>query len=457
MAEAIVSLVLKQLGSVLSEQASGCIGKQVSLVWDVDEEVEKLTHNLEAIQAVLFDAEQKQIKNAAVRLWLHRLKDVCYDVDDVLDEWNTAILKLRIEGVMIIMLLLRRRRDGGIGKTTLAQFAYNNNEVENKFDKKIWVCVSEPFDEIRIAKAIIQSLKNNTPNVAELEYLLQCIRDSVKTKKFLLILDDVWTENNKKWEPFYNCLKNGLHGSKILITTRKESVARIMKSNDIINVGELSNEENWLLFEKLALSERLPEEYKNLEEIGRKIVRKCKGLPLAVKTIGSLLQFKKSKEQWQHVLDSEMWKFEDTEKGLLTPLMLSYNDLTLMVKRCFVCCSIYPKDYNIDKRTIVDLWMAQGYLRKEKNDENENITGEEYLDYLVTRSLLQKHKSFSDSYMMHDIVHDFAQFLGDKECSSIEVYGDEDSLKNSPRDKRGLPHNITSGDWKISKFEAFGI
>ncbi|XP_044480563.1 putative disease resistance protein RGA3 [Mangifera indica] len=504
MAEAIVSFVLKQLGSVPSEQASGYITKQVSLVGDVDEEVEKLTHNLEAIQAVLFDAEQKQMKTAAVRLWLHRLKDVCYDVEDVLDEWNTAILKLRIEGghdhnaiapkkkvccffpfrcfgfkevvlrrdIAIRITDINKKLDpiakekndynlnvikaierfdnqqmqttsfidvsdiigrenlkndlvnkllcedreknlhiislvgmGGIGKTTLAQFAYNNNKVENNFDKRIWVCVSEPFDEIRIAKAIIQSLENYTSNVVELEYLLHCIRDSVKTKKFLLILDDVWTENDKKWEPFYNCLKNGLHESKILITTRKESVARIMKSNDIINVGELSNEENWLFFEKLALSERLPEEYKNLEEIGRKIVRKCKGLPLAVKTIGSLLQFKKSKEQWQHVLDSEMWKFEDTEKGLLTPLMLSYNDLPPM-----------------------------GYLREEKDDENEDIIGEEYFDYLVARSLLQKHKSFSGSYM-HDIVHDFAQFLGDKECLSIEVYGDEDPLKNSPKDR----------------------
>ncbi|XP_044472641.1 putative disease resistance RPP13-like protein 1 [Mangifera indica] len=137
-----------------------------------------------------------------------------------------------------------------------------------------------------------------------------------------------------------------------------------MSSIDIINVSELSYEENWSLFRKLALSKRPTNEYENLEEISSKIVRKCKALPLAIKTIESLLRFKKFKQQWQCVLGSEMWKFEDIEKDLLTPLMLSYNDLPPM-----------------------------GYLRVEKDDENEKMIGEEYFDYLVTKSLLQKNES----------------------------------------------------------------
>ncbi|XP_044496548.1 putative disease resistance protein RGA3 [Mangifera indica] len=161
-----------------------------------------------------------------------------------------------------------------------------------------------------------------------------------------------------------------------------------MNSINIINVSELSDEENWSLFRKLALSERPPDEYENLEEIGREIVKKCKGLPLATITIGRLLQFKKSKEQWQRVLGSELWKAKNVEKG---------------------------------------------YLGLEKDDQNVEIIGEEYSDYLVTRSLLQANGSYK--YKMHDIVHDFAQFLGNNECLSVEVYGVEDPLANSSHDK----------------------
>ncbi|XP_031277836.1 putative disease resistance protein RGA4 [Pistacia vera] len=97
MAEAIVSVALELLDSILLPTA-GFIGEHVRLVGDVEEEVDKLKNNLEAIQAVLLDADQKQMKNRAVRVWLNRLKDACYDVEDVLDEWKTEIIKLKIEG-----------------------------------------------------------------------------------------------------------------------------------------------------------------------------------------------------------------------------------------------------------------------------------------------------------------------------------------------------------------------
>ncbi|XP_031277692.1 putative disease resistance protein RGA3 [Pistacia vera] len=522
MAEAIVSFALEQLASILSQQISGFIGEQVRLVGDIEEEVDKLTHNLQAIQAVLLDADQKQMKNRAVRVWLNRLKEACYDVEDVLDEWNTEIMKLKIEGgyghnvlapkkkvccffpspcfgfkevvlrrdIAVRITEINRKLDtiakekgdynlnviptnerpnyqpmqttsfidvsdicgrdieknnlvrkilcesseqslqtislvgmGGIGKTTLAQFVYNNDEVKSHFNSIIWVCVSNPFDEFKIARVIIEALKVPTPNVEDLQSLLQRIHNSIVGNKFLLILDDVWNEDHKKWEPFYHCLKNGLHGSKILITTRKESVAHIMKSIDIINVKELSFDENWELFRRLALSDRPTHESEKLEEIGREIVKKCKGLPLATKTIGSLLQFKRSRDEWKRVLYSEMWKLEEIESGLLSPLMLSYNDLPSSIRKCFSYCAIFPKDYNIRKDILINLWMAQGYLGLEKDTKLETI-GKEYFHHLATRSFFQEFSKLEDvieDCKMHDIVHDFALFLSDGECLAIEV------------------------------------
>ncbi|TXG46308.1 hypothetical protein EZV62_028188 [Acer yangbiense] len=97
-AEAIVSTVLEQLTSIIGKE----VVQEVRLVVDVRKEIEKLTSNFRAIKAVLVDAEKRQVETGEetpVGLWLDKLKDASYDMDDVLDEWNTAILKSQIEGV----------------------------------------------------------------------------------------------------------------------------------------------------------------------------------------------------------------------------------------------------------------------------------------------------------------------------------------------------------------------
>ncbi|XP_044482041.1 putative disease resistance protein RGA3 [Mangifera indica] len=323
---------------------------------------------------------------------------------------------------------------GGIGKTTLAQFAYNHDEIINSFDERIWVCVSEPFDEHRIAKAIIESLGNSTKDLSELQSLHQRIGTLIQSKKCFLVLDDVWSEDFKKWERLYRCLKNSVHGSKILITTRKKSVVEMMGSIDIIDVQGLSNDECWLLFRQLAFFGRPTEECEKLEEISKKISSKCKGLPLAVKTLGSLLHFKKRWEEWKHVLDSELWKLEKIEEDVFVPLLLSYNELPCMMKRCFVYCAIFPKDYRLKKDELIKLWMAQGYVKEEKN-KTMDIVGEEYFDYLASRSLFQQFEKDNENNVigckMHDLVHDFAHFLSNNECAHIEVDGSKEPLISS--------------------------
>ncbi|KAJ4719014.1 Disease resistance protein [Melia azedarach] len=453
MAEAIVSSVLEQLISISSEE--------VRLVVGVKKEVKKLTNNLKAIQGVLVDAEQKQLKEAQVGAWLDQLKDTSYDMEDVLDEWKIARMKLQMDKAENGLVIPKKKKAlisklcesneqqegphvisivgmGGIGKTTLAQLAYNDDEVKKVFDKIIWVCVSDPFDEFRIAKAIIEAFERSNPNLGQFQSLLEQINASILRKKFLLVLDDVWTEDHNKWEPFKNCLKNGLHGSKILVTTRKETVAKMMNSVDIINIKELSYNECRLLFKKLAFSGRSPLECEKLEEIGRKVVHKCKGLPLAAKAIGSLLCFKKNKEEWQSILDSELWKLEEFEKGICPPLLLSYNDLPSKIKSCFSYCAVFVKDSIIDKDELIKLWMAEGYLVAEGNKEME-IVGDGYFDYLATRSFFQEFNTDSNgnvySCKMHDIVHDLAQFVSRNECASIEICDPDSSLTSTSFDK----------------------
>ncbi|XWS20312.1 hypothetical protein CRYUN_Cryun31cG0089800 [Craigia yunnanensis] len=321
---------------------------------------------------------------------------------------------------------------GGIGKTTLAQLVYNHNDVECHFDKRIWICVSDPFDEIRIAKEILEAFKGEALNLVGKDYILQQIHSHVLGKKILLVLDDVWTEDETKWEQLKNSLKFCSLGSRILITTRKERVAIIMGTStaNLFSLHTLSQEECWSLLTHRAFYGRTREECENLADIGRKIAEKCQGLPLAAKILGGLLRFKRTREQSQSVLDSEIWGLEEAERDLLPHLYLSYYELPLALKQCISYCAVFLKDKILNKDELIKLWMAQDYLKGAQCEEME-IVGEEYFDKLVMRSFLQDFKRFElDSGIteckMHDIIHDFAQLLTKDECLMLVNNGFEE-------------------------------
>ncbi|KAL7140263.1 hypothetical protein ABFS83_09G110300 [Erythranthe nasuta] len=305
---------------------------------------------------------------------------------------------------------------GGLGKTTLAKLAYNNSRVMSCFELRIWICVSDPFDEVGIANEIIEGAEGSKPNTDQLERVLKCLKETISGKKFLLVLDDVWTEDSTKWEPLRICLKGGGLGSRILVTTRNERVALMMGSvkNDIHHLGHLSHEECWLLLSRIALSEKNENEHEKFQNIGNDIANKCKGLPLAAKTLGSLLQFKNSVEAWDNVLNSEIWELEEVENDLFRHLLLSYKELSPTLQRCFSYCAVFPKDTEISVADIIRRWFAMGFLGYGSDWE---VRGREYFDKLAMRSLFQDFSKTSNldesiaSFKMHDIIHDFAQYL----------------------------------------------
>ncbi|KAE8662976.1 Ras-related small GTP-binding family protein [Hibiscus syriacus] len=320
---------------------------------------------------------------------------------------------------------------GGIGKTTLAQLVYNHNDVESHFDKRIWICVSDPFDEIRIAKEILEAFKGESPKLVGKDNILQEVRSHVLGKKILIVLDDVWTEDATKWEQLKNSLKYCSLGSRILVTTRKEKVAIIMgtMSSNVFLLNTLSQEECWSLLSHRAFCGRTRDESENLEDIGWKIAKKCQGLPLAASILGGLLLFKRTREQWQSILDSEVWDIEEAERDLFPPLALSYYELPLALKQCISYCAVFSKDTILSKDELIKLWMAQDYLKGVRGEEME-IVGEEYFDELKMRSFFEAFKwdeldSGIVKYKMHDLVHDFLQVLMETECLMIVSDGFE--------------------------------
>ncbi|KAL5539585.1 hypothetical protein UlMin_044006 [Ulmus minor] len=182
---------------------------------------------------------------------------------------------------------------GGLGKTTLAKMVYDDGRVKDHFNLKMWVHASKDFNVPRLIKEILDSATGKVNENLTLEMMQTQLRGILRDGKFLLILDDVWNENPHKWFELRDLLMEGSKGSKIVVTTRSNKVALLVRTvPTTFNLTDLSQEDSLSLFLKWAFKEGKDKPHEKLVEIGRDIVKRCKGVPLAVRTLGSLLHSK---------------------------------------------------------------------------------------------------------------------------------------------------------------------
>ncbi|KAI9070593.1 hypothetical protein K1719_047443 [Acacia pycnantha] len=468
MTEAIVEVALETLSSLIQ--------KQLGLFLGVNGEMKRLSDVLTTIKAVLEDAEEKQLTNKALRNWLRKLRDAAYLLEDILDECSTHALSLeyrhKVQGsclysfhpthVMFRYKIAKKLKDisqrldeiaeerlrfhlreiaperrnevmewrqttsiitqpqfygrdaerdrivdflvhdasnsvdvsvypivgiGGLGKTTLAQQVFNDERVANHFELKIWVCVSEDFNLKRLSKAVIESA-GHTCGDLDLEPLQQRLQEVVGRKDI--------------------CLSWMMFG---MITMRNGTVPPHQLSL-------LSEDDCWELFKQRAFGPD-KKERAELVAIGREIVKKCKGVPLAVKTLGSLLHFKSDEKDWLYIKESEIWNLPQDEYSILPALRLSYLNLPAKLRRCFAFCALFPKDEIISKEFIIELWMAVGLIssneRLEVEDDGDRVWSELYL-----RSIFEEVETGSFTWFkMHDLIHDLAQSVVGDECCFI--------------------------------------
>ncbi|KAD4889412.1 hypothetical protein R6Q59_033677 [Mikania micrantha] len=335
---------------------------------------------------------------------------------------------------------------GGIGKTTLAQLIFNCVEVENHFEDKKWVSLGRTNSEVaRVAKAIVEVIPENGSR--EFQTSIDRIRGWVNQKRFLLVLDDVWAEDLISWKPLFLALSEGAPGSKIVITSRNEEVGKkikAIKDTFIHPLSFLTDADSLKIFSRFAFAGKSIEFCENLKDIGSKISDKCRGLPLASETVGSLMVLKDTKEEWEHILNDNIWKLE-LGNHVYKPLMLSYRYLPSPMKRCFCYCANFPKGTKIDAVNLIQIWMAQGYLGYDETDEME-VRGRGYLNSLVRRSLFQYPEIDKDHrtvlrFKMHDLVHDVASTLMENEC--LTVIGMPDNVGQNRHLTVALEDNTT--------------
>ncbi|XP_022746816.1 putative disease resistance RPP13-like protein 1 [Durio zibethinus] len=359
--------------------------------------LKKLKSMLMSVNAVLDDAENKQITDPNVRSWIDELKDAVYDAEDLLDEIDAEALRNRMDQTCTVKQVSRffsslnlfkepmesrldeilgrleslvNQKDtlrlkefrgekafqrsrptssvdesgvygrddekeailklldpeyasdnqmdvipivgiGGIGKTTLAQLIYNDKQVEEWFDLKAWVCVSEEFDALKVTKTILDEINCSCDDSKNLNKLQLELKKKLSGKKFLFVLDDVWHKRYVDWEELKSPFTSGAKNSKIIVTTRDENVASIMQNVPTYRLNILSEDDCWRLFAKHAFVNTSPSMHPNLKGIGEAIAKRCKGLPLAAKALGGLLRCKPDADEWDKILHSNLWDLPD--------------------------------------------------------------------------------------------------------------------------------------------------
>uniref|UniRef100_A0A803M5M4 PH domain-containing protein n=1 Tax=Chenopodium quinoa TaxID=63459 RepID=A0A803M5M4_CHEQI len=274
---------------------------------------------------------------------------------------------------------------GGLGKTTLAQFVFNDLRIKEAFQGNMyWVCVSVNFD----TKYTLGKMLGVNEELG-FEGLHKNFRQKIEGNKFFLVLDDVWSENGREWDELRDFLNLGGKGSRILVTSRSQKVARAIGNYLIYELEGLSEEESWELFKEISLGQREDKVISSLVEIGRDIVRKCANVPLSIRVIASLLR-NQDISTWQSLKRIDlaiMYNGADGVDGIMPTLMFSYYHLAPELKCCFSYYSVFPEDYRIEKEMLIRLWMAQGYLVPSSKTENmEDVAGKESLTLTASSS-----------------------------------------------------------------------
>ncbi|WVZ77573.1 hypothetical protein U9M48_025427 [Paspalum notatum var. saurae] len=342
---------------------------------------------------------------------------------------------------------------GGVGKTTLAKLVFNNSIVSEHFDILFWVYVSVHFDEVKIMRELLDTLcgdKHENIKKSEELRLKDKLEYMLKSKRVLLVMDDVWEDKKKeKWdELLHPLLSNDASGNMVLVTTRNPSVASMVEASDCIKLEGLNKDSFWCLFKECAFGDENYKGGRRLEKIGQQIVEKLKGNPLAAKTLGKVLRRRLDVDYWRRILDTSEWMHKSDENDIMPALMISYKYLPVHLQRCFSYCAVFPKYHRYDKERLVHMWIAQDLIFSTDMHIRPEDIGNDYFNDLVEKGFLEKQTEFSSLLVMHDLIHDLAQKVSSDESFTIE--------NNEPRDAPQLVRHVSVITEQEYKAEANG-
>nr|CAD1842884.1 unnamed protein product [Ananas comosus var. bracteatus] len=265
---------------------------------------------------------------------------------------------------------------GGAGKTTLAQYVCDREKEAKHFDVIMWVHVSQILDVEKLTREMVESAsREECPRLDNLDTLQGKLEGFLRSKKFLLVLDNVWSKKEAaevQWEqllaPYYA-------------------------------FGDAKIDDNSL--------------YKELQQIVRQNAPKLHGSPLAARMVGSQLRKRPDVDFWKRILSGDLLK--DTMESLLW----SYQNLEADLQRCFSYCSLFSKGQKIQRKKLIHLWIAEGFVKTVDESKRIEDIGQEYFDDLLSSSFFQPTED-DGLYTIHDLLHDLAEMVSKDRCLRVE-------------------------------------
>ncbi|KAJ1266597.1 hypothetical protein BS78_08G164800 [Paspalum vaginatum] len=324
---------------------------------------------------------------------------------------------------------------GGLGKTTLANEIYR--KIEGQFQCRAFVSVSQKPNIRKILRTVLSKVGFVPPENTNMEQweeseLISTLQKFLLDKRYFIVVDDIW--DAPTWDIIRCGLPENMNGSRVMTTTRIETVARACCINNqceyVYRIKRLSEQDSRRLFFKriFGSEDACPP---HLEEVSTGILKRCGGLPLAIITISSLLasQPNKLKEEWEYVRNSLGSNFEVNPSldGMRQILNLSYINLPHHLKACMLYLGIYPEDHTIDRDGLLRQWIAEGFIGKHHGMDSVDIA-RSYFNELVNRNMIQpvdtKYNGEAMSCRVHDMMLDLMQHKA-REENFITVIDDD--------------------------------
>ncbi|KFK34000.1 hypothetical protein AALP_AA5G088800 [Arabis alpina] len=343
---------------------------------------------------------------------------------------------------------------GGLGKTAIARKLYNSGDVKRRFDCRAWTYVSQEYNTRDMLMRIIRSL--GVASAEELEKIRNYAEEELEVhlhgllegKRYLVVVDDIWETD--AWESLKRALPCDDGGSRVIITTRIRAVAEGVDERVYAHkLRFLTFEESWKLFEQKAFK-NMQWVDADLQKIGKEMVQKCGGLPLAIVVLAGLLS-RKTTNEWHDVCASLWRRLKDDSIHVSTVFDLSFKEMRQELKLCFLYLSVFPEDYEINVAKLIRLLVAEGFIQEEEEIMMEDVA-RYYIEELIDRSLVQA-KKIERGKVMSCRIHDLLRDVAIKKAKELNFVTVNIGQHSSTSCRREVVHHVLNNKFLCDRRE----